>query len=467
MTRLYKFQRRGVEFIDEHNGRALLGDQPGLGKTIQSLTWAKWSRCRKPIIVVCPAGAKYHWQAEALRHINLRSEILYGRKPPKQARLELNKHPMFIINYDILHWWVPYLKKLKPGLIIIDEAHRVKSPRAKSAKAINKLGKGVPHIIALTGTPLENNPVEIWHIMSILQPKRKEWKRGYYSFAHRFSNPKLTRWGWVFKGARNRKKLHRILTGPEGCMLRRLKQDVLQDLPPKTKSVLVVEMDDPAGYQLAVRDFTTWYNKNKPKGRSKASRSYKANQRAKLSYLKQLAGKKLKAVTEWIDSFLTESNEKLIVFAIHRALLEELHNKYPNSVLLYGGIPTNKRKHIIAQFNDDPKVRLMFGNLHAAGVFWSSKHPNTLTIERDWKPSTHEQADDRAHGLFRGGGQPTFNYHMIAKGSLEESICKMHSEKQAIIDGIVDGKFEKGVGEFDIYNALSEALLKSKNGFIK
>ena len=125
MTKLRKYQKVGVKKIEHFKGRVLLADEMGLGKTIQALRWAKLHPEKWPIIVVCPATLKWEWQAQAAKHINMRGVIAEGTKPPKHIPKIL---PMLILNYDILQYWVDYLKTLKPQILIIDECFPCQTP---------------------------------------------------------------------------------------------------------------------------------------------------------------------------------------------------------------------------------------------------------------------------------------------------------------------------------------------------
>lgn len=133
MTTLKKYQRKGVRQIERFNGRALLADEQGLGKTIQVLAWCKKHPELRPIIVVCPAIVKWVWKSQAQKHVGIRSTILSGRKPLKTGFH--SHHPLIIINYDILQYWGKYLRKLKPKVILIDESHKIKNPSAGRTKA--------------------------------------------------------------------------------------------------------------------------------------------------------------------------------------------------------------------------------------------------------------------------------------------------------------------------------------------
>ena len=113
--------------LQAFEGRALLADEMGLGKTFQALLYAKRNKSARPIIVVCPASLKSNWAHEAWRLVGLQGEILEGRKPPANSARRLKPAPLLIINYDILGGWLKHLRRLKPQLVILDEAHFILS----------------------------------------------------------------------------------------------------------------------------------------------------------------------------------------------------------------------------------------------------------------------------------------------------------------------------------------------------
>ena len=154
MTKLYKYQKIGVRKLRGFKGRALLADEMGLGKTLQVLTYLKKKTEQRSVLVVCPATAKYVWKNEIKKHTRFSGRILSGRK----TRTFKKKRDITIINYDIIHYWKDCLRREGFDVMILDECHYCKNWKAKRTKAISSLGKRIPHIIALSGTPLTNRP---------------------------------------------------------------------------------------------------------------------------------------------------------------------------------------------------------------------------------------------------------------------------------------------------------------------
>ena len=167
-TKILPYQIRGIKKIEHFKGRALLADEMQLGKTREALVYIKRHKKKRPVIVICPSISKWVWEHQAREYINVRAIVLEGTKPPKRKLL---KNPSFlIINYDILSPWKEYLINLKPKILVIDECHYTKNRSAIRTKQVRMIAKNVPHIIAISGTPLVNRPSELWPILNLLRP---------------------------------------------------------------------------------------------------------------------------------------------------------------------------------------------------------------------------------------------------------------------------------------------------------
>lgn len=429
----------------------LLADEMGLGKSLQALMYAH-QHGFGPILIICPASLKWNWKREAWKHVRLRSQVLEGRTPPKYWS---RTAPCVIINYDILKKWLPLLRKQKFQIVIVDECHKIGNPRTKQTKNVKAICKGIRRRILISGTPLTNRPAELFPSLNIL---RKDVFSSFYTFAERHCAPRLGRWGWEYKGATHLKELHKLLK--RTLMIRRLKKDVLKDLPAKSRTVVALDIKNRKEYEFAEKDFMRWLGK---KSKALAIRVKKAERMAKMGYLKRLAAElKLAAVFEWIDNFLAESDEKLVIFGVHRKILKAIRDRYPRiHVHVDGSVTGRKRQEAIDRFNKNPKYRLFTGNIDAAGQGWSCTSSSvTLFIELAWVPGKHTQAEDRTHGLMRGmEGSISRAYYLIAKDTIEEDLCKILQYKQKILDKTLDG----GRGdELDIFDMLEDMMANRK-----
>lgn len=457
MTTPFGFQREAVDWLHSKNGRGLLAMDMGTGKSFCSLLFAKEDN-PKPIVIVCPATIKPVWEREAAVHFNWRAEIVETTRPHKTP---LPSRPRIVIcNYDILArrrgenvgpGWVGALKALKPQLIILDEVQLLIDHNSLRSKAVAELCKGVPKVIALSGTPLVNRPIELWTILNILDPKAFPSR---YSFAHRYCGPKRTFWGWDFTGASNLTELNQRL---QPVMFRRRKADVLKDLPAKQRNVVPLELSDPKEYQAARDDFAGWLAERDP---GRMDRDEKANALVKLGKLKHLAATlKLSSVYGWIDRFIEGSDGKLIVFGIHReSVVEAIHAKYPGSSIVTGAVTGKKRQLAIDKFLRDKRCRLFVGNIEAAGVGWSAKGVSDVAfVELPWSPGKVAQAEDRCHGIGRGDeNKRTTSWTLVGKGTIEEKLAEILQRKQKTLSKILDGK--SNADDLNVHDLLIKAL---------
>jgi SWI/SNF-related matrix-associated actin-dependent regulator of chromatin subfamily A-like protein 1 len=459
---LYRYQREGVRLITHFNGRALLADEPGLGKTIQSLVWA-YKHDMFPCVVICPASLKWNWQTECTTHINTRSEILDGVHPREGGKIWKKNTPIWIINYDILgprntangvaKGWMEFLQEIKPKLVILDEGHYIRSMKTKRTKYVKQLCKQVDNVICLTGTPLTNRPVELFPIINLLWPKEFP---SFYNFAVAHCNLQKTPWGPKYDGAKHLDVLHANLLS---CgMIRRRKKDVLSQLPSKTRIVVPLPISKKADYLDAVHNFIGWLHKHYD--HSIAKRAAKAERIVQLGYLKRLAARlKMKAVYEWIDNYLEDTDEKLLVFAIHKSIIKKLEERYKDQcVIVTGKVKGKRRQQAWDAFNTDNRVRLLFGNIQAAGTGNSARDcRNVVVLELPWAPGDITQVEGRVEGIKRGKqGLPLFIHFLIAKGTIEEHLCKMLQKKQEHFDQTLDG--ERQEDTIDIFDTLTKIL---------
>ena len=427
---LYPYQKKGVAFIEAKQGRALLADEMGLGKTAQALAWLQMHPEIQRTLVVVPASLKINWDRETkLWMTNPDTQIINGTKP-----YEISSK-IVIINYDILRAWLPALLIWKPQLIIADEVHYVKGNTAQRTKALKKLAKGVPHFIALSGTPIVNRPVEFFNAIQMIDSKLfPSW----WTFTDRYCNRRHDGFGWNVKGATNTAELHATLKAT--IMIRRLKKDVLTELPDKVRSFFPLEMSKSGlkEYRSAEADFLDWVRENK--GRAAAERASNAAVLAEIEVLKQLAVRaKMDHAIEWIEDFL-ETDQKLVVFATHKFVIEQLMEKFGNiAVKIDGSVSSTQRQLAVDKFQHEAETRLFVGNIQAAGVgITLTAASNVAFLELPWTPAAVMQASDRVHRI---GQKNAVNiYFLLAEDTIEERIASILDDKRKILDSVLDGK---------------------------
>ena len=330
--------------------------------------------------------------------------------------LQISKHPSYYAEGFLVH-----------------NCHYYKSNKAFRTKAIKKLGKGVPHIIALSGTPIVNRPIEAYNAIQLINP---DIFPNFFSFTHTYCNAKHTGFGWDFNGHSNDEELHKKLTGT--IMIRRLKKDVLPDLPEKTRSFIPIELDNEREYDAAENNFITYIKQTK--GVAAAEKASNAEVLAKIEVLKQLAVKgKLNDAISWIQDFL-EVDGKLIVFATHKFVIDDLMNEFEKvAVKIDGSVSQIERQRAVDSFQNNDRIRLFVGNIQAAGVgITLTAASNVAFLELPWTPGSVSQAEDRCHRI---GQRDSVNiYYLLAINTIEEKIGKLIDSKRKVLDAVLDGK---------------------------
>jgi SNF2 family DNA or RNA helicase len=423
---LRHFQEDFVRFAEIHNGCVLNADEMGCGKTVEALAWVQLRKELRPVLIICPASLKINWYREALKWMTgINPEILSSQTPYKITG------DIVIINYDIVHHWRKALIKKKFKVLINDEAQALKNNTTQRTKAVKLIRKEIPHVMSLTGTPIENAPVEIYNAVSLVD---KTVFPDYWKFLWDFCDPKNDGFGWNFNGSKNTDKLHKRLVST--VMIRRLKKDVLPELPPKIRSYIPMELSNRNEYIQAEKDFIGWIHQNK--GPEAAERASRAEALGKIEALKQVAvNGKMKAIKEWVDDYLSSHN-KLVVVTTHTFVIDELMKVFPIALKIDGSVTGDKRQKAVDAFQNDPSRNLMILNLIAGGVGLTlTAACAELIIELGMNPKKMDQVEDRVHRFTQTRGVNI--YYGLAENTIEEKIAKLLDTKRKIIDSVIDG----------------------------
>ena len=434
--KLRPFQKRGVSWLNDVNGIGLLADEMGLGKSCQAVTYLYVNPELRPALIICPASIKLNWAREVKKWSNEESLILYGKKSSHIA-----KYPFYIINYDILAEekkigkkktlldtsWIYKLVSLGIKAIIIDECQAVVNPVAIRAKAVITLKKIVPGVkfIALSGTPIKNYPKEFFTILNLLSPKvfSNRWK-----YLHKYCNPKYNGFGWTYNGATNIDQLQELI---KPLMLRRTKDEVLKDLPPKQRIIIPLETDAVAlkNYNNATEQFIIWAKDHIDKG---------LDLQINMDRLKQLAYLcKRNSTIKWLEEY---PENKLVVATYHKNTLEDLYDHFKKiSVYIDGSITGIQRQSAVDSFQKDPKVKFIFCQILTVPGLTLTSANATCTVEFAWSPADHFQLEDRVHRMTQEADS-VFAYYLIAPETIENDIIKLIDTKQVVLGKLLDGK---------------------------
>lgn len=468
---LYPFQRDSVERAKEFNGRCLLALEQGLGKSLVAATYIMETKSF-PAIVICPASLKYNWAAEFRKHFDKRVHILSGTKPKSYGPLSRSGDQIFIINYDVVYAWLPVLKLLNPEIVVLDESQMIKTAGARRTQACAHLAFQAPKFLALTGTPMASNPLELYTTLNMIFQGHIVSK---FEFMNRYTRWFKGRFGIQIKGPQNEMELNTFLRNR--CMIRYKTDEVLPDLPPYVRQTTLLEMTpgQQRDYEKLQQAFSTWLKERYPHRRVPAS-DHSAVM-TQFGYMKrQVAEWKVPAVIENIQNFLDGNDGKLIVFGLHKKVMRPIwdafakHNKTgkPFIVALDGETPELQRHEAVHQFQNNPYTRVFLGQLHAAGVgltLTASNH--SLFAELDFSPIAHEQAERRNLRIGTTASFVHYNY-LIMRSSIEEYVASLLFRKSQTIEQVIDGKAvaeqKNSSGSFNLVSDLLRAQFDKFRG---
>jgi len=436
---LKPFQRAGVQYLLRQR-RSFLADEQGLGKTVEALAAIEVDSAY-PAIVVCPASLKLNWMREIGRWLPARStQMLHGNHGA------VADADVTVVNSDIVGSRLEALTALAPRAVVLDESHYCKSPGAKRTQAAQRLCAAVAReglVLALTGTPLMNRPPELISQLRILG------RLGDFGSGAQF--------GQRFRGPDAHQRLHWHLRAR--CFARRLKAEVLPQLPAKTRTVVPVALDNEPEYRLAEEDVIAWL-RSQPLDLheldAKVARALRAERLVRLNALKRLAARgKLHAALHWIHDFLS-SGERLIVFARHREIQHAVLKRFPKALHVLGEDSQRARDQAVRAFQDPDTTgnQLIVCSIEVAGQgITLTRSSNVAFLELDWTPAKHDQAEDRCHRI---GQQDAVNAtYLLAADTIDETIATLLERKRAVIGAVTDGREEDERGVVD---ALVEEL---------
>ena len=431
--KLKPFQRAGVQYLLKQR-RSFLADEQGLGKTIEALATIELDGAY-PAIVVCPASLKLNWMREIERWLPARSAQMLDGNRGAVAGVDVT-----VVNYDIVAGRLEALTALAPRAVVLDESHYCKNPGAKRTQAAQRLCAAVPReglVLALTGTPVMNRPPELISQLRILG------RLGDFGSGARF--------GQRFRGPDAYQRLHWHLRAR--CFARRLKAEVLPQLPAKTRAVVPVALDNEPEYRLAEQDVVAWLRSQPGDLReldAKVAAALRAERLVRLNALKLLAARgKLQAALHWIHDFLS-SGEPLVVFARHREIQHAVVERFPDALRVLGADSQRARDRAVRAFQaaGGDEQQLIVCSIEVAGQgITLTRASNVAFLELDWTPAKHDQAEDRCHRI---GQQDAVNAtYLLAADTIDETIATLLERKRAVIGAVTDGREDDERGLVD------------------
>jgi len=440
----------------------LFADEMGLGKSVETIGVINADPTVRRVLIVCPASLKINWLREFTRW-SVRSYsigIANGGKFPQDD--------VVICNYDILTKNLEAIQAVQWDVLIADECHYAKNKKAQRSKALYAIE--AKRRLFLTGTPIVNRPVELFPIVNALDPKTFG---NFMKYALRYCGAERTRWGWDFSGATNLEELQDKLRTT--IMVRRLKRDVLTELPAKRRQVIEFPANGCAAVIRAEVDAAAHFEDmlaelrarvaladaaDDEEGYREAVEELRHGTRSAFTEMSRLRHETAVAKIPYVIEHVKESVEstgKVIVFAHHIDVLNALTEAFgAEAVCLQGSTPQKERQEAVDRFQNDPNVKVFVGSITAAGVgitLTASSH--VIFAELDWVPGNVTQAEDRAHRI--GQTNSVLIQHLVLEGSLDATMARTIVRKQEVIDGALNAEYNPADLETDNLEAIRAA----------
>ena len=414
---LYPYQRVGVRFVERADGRCLIADAPGLGKTAQAIGYAQYKNLRT--IIVCPLSVVVNWQREIKKFTGKEATIWDAKH--YYGKLNAQFH---IVHYDAVAKVAADLRGQQFDLLVCDEATYLKNRQTIRAKSIlgsykerrKYPGLKTKYCIFLTGTPVMSRPIEAFSLLNFLD---KERFNNFFHFTQRYG-------GWKGDAPRNLQDLH---DRTKDLVIRRKKEQILTELPQKQRNELYVELTkaEQKEYQAMLKEVFGRWKVEKPT----------------IGHMPKLQGflidKKIPRLMEMVEEFL-DNDKPILIFSNYLKPLKFLLEQYGDkAALLTGEMNRKERQHTIDRLtNGEAKVGLFSLTAAGMGIDGLQHQIDTVVfLNCDWVPANHEQAEDRTHRIGQKGQVQV--YYMLCADTIDEYMRDILKEKQQVADLVVDG----------------------------
>jgi SWI/SNF-related matrix-associated actin-dependent regulator 1 of chromatin subfamily A len=445
------YQKAGIAYL---LGRAntLLADEQGLGKTVQVLGMVNADPTIANVLIVCPASLRLNWQREAARWlVRPATIVLPTTVAALPERAADGRIVVTVVSYDTMRQKPMHAALMARSfdLLAADEAHYCKNTTSLRAKALlgNKRGTKVAGLVSraaravfMTGTPIPAKPIEIQPLLAACDSVAFG---SFWKFAQKYCGATHNGYGWDFTGAANLADLQARMRAT--CMVRRLKADVLLDLPAKIRQVISLPLPsriatdaDPRFAEIA----SAWEATARLSPEARATVLESVNKTKLLEYFTatRVAVAKLKApyAIEHVRGMLEYGVGKVVVFGWHRATVDGLADAFgAEAVRLHGGMTDADKQASVDRFQTDPTCRVFVGNIQAAGVGLTlTAASHVVFVEMDWTPGNMVQAEDRCHRL--GQHACVSVQYLVFDGTLDEHLADVLARKTAVAFGALD-----------------------------
>ncbi|MDE6276850.1 MAG: DEAD/DEAH box helicase [Muribaculaceae bacterium] len=431
----FPYQWEGIYFGVQRK-RILIGDEPGLGKTLQSIGIINIADAY-PCLVICPASLKINWQREFEKFTDKKALVLdNATRTTWPYLLQMGMYQVAIVNYESLRkyfvWdirtngpfrlkdvvFCPEIKRFRS--VIIDESHRVKDPSAQQSIFTKGITEGKSHVIMLSGTPVVNKPHDLVAQLSIMGRLHEFGGRSKFLAAYGEKDSDLS-------------ELSRLLYSK--CMIRREKKSVLTDLPEKTRVDLYVDISNREEYTLAENDLRRYLEEYTACSDAEIRRKLRMKALVQFMTLRSLSAKgKIKQATDFIRTHLA-NDKPLIVFCSYHEIVDTLKKHFPRAVTITGRESIIEKQSAVDSFQEG-RAKLAICSIKAAGVGLTLTASSSVAfIEFPWTYADCQQCEDRAHRI--GQKENVTCYYLLGEKTIDHKLYRIIHEKKSIANQIM------------------------------
>lgn len=446
----YPYQQEGILYgLDKK--RIFIGDEPGLGKTLQSIGIVDTANAY-PCLVICPSALKINWQREFEKFTDKNAIVLdNANKTTWPYLLTMKTHHVAIVNYESLRkffvWDIKQTASKQPfrlkdvvfadsiklfRSVIIDESHRVKDPSAQQTIFTKGIATGKDYVIMLSGTPVVNNPRDLAAQLSIMDRLKDfggntRFSEMYGSIGSKDSTLDIEE--------QNALLANLSTSLYEKCLIRREKSKVLKQLPEKTRCDLYVDISNRDEYDLAERDLAEYLRTYKECTDRDIRRKMRMEALVKFMTLRSIAAKgKVKQAIDFVRLFL-DSGKPLILFCSYHEIVDELRKAFPEAVSVTGRDSAMAKQTAVDDFQSG-KAKLIICSIKAAGVGLTlTASSNVAFVEFPWTYADCCQCEDRAHRI--GQRDNVTCYYLIGRGTIDRALYNIIHKKKTIANQIM------------------------------
>ena len=449
-TKLYPYQVEGMLHL-AFTGRALLADDMGLGKTVQAIGAAallKELRGIERVLVVTPASLKHQWKREIQRFTSLGVEVVDGAASKRDLAY---KTPAFftVVNYELLLKDAEVFHRLAPDLVILDEAQRVKNWRTQTAQAVKALASRFAFV--LTGTPLENNLDELYSVLQVVDPRLLgplwQFNSRYFQLERRKSG------SYRVNGYKNLEELRQRI---RPVLIRRTRDEVLTDLPPRVDNNFFVPMTkgqtEPYLEHHAAVARLCAIAERRPLSPQESKRLFSNLQSMRIlcdalelhdqripEKHKKLTAPKIDELAGILQEQVVEGGRKAVIFSSFEGMIDLAIRRAARPlkighVKLAGSVPTAQRGALLDRFRLDPKCMVFFST-DAGGVGLNLQDASlVINLDLPWNPAVLEQRIGRAHRMGQKASVQVIN--LISRGTIEEKMLDTLAMKRQVFQAV-------------------------------